>query len=171
MYCVCVCVCVCVLWAFTESSCGCQSKWVCEIASFSNDIKENEFVRLLSFSNHVCVTSGLCDCFSEESNLQYPKQRHRYQSRAATTNVWFGQIAVWLIPGSPKRSRHSLRRVMKKAVSINSRSGKVGVYRKISKKNRTNVCLLCSVCSCYFSRRQQKSKTCNSSKETRILRF
>ena len=130
----CVCVCVCVLWAFTESSCGCQSKWVCEIASFSNDIKENEFVRLLSFSNHVCVTSGLCDCFSEESNLQYPKQRHRYQSRAATTNVWFGQIAVWLIPGSPKRSRHSLRRVEKKAVSINSRSGKVGVYRKISKK-------------------------------------
>lgn len=137
-------VCVCALWAFTESSYVCQSKWVCEIASFSNDIKENEFVRLLSFSNHVCVTSGLCDCFSEESNLQYPKQRHRYQSRAEMTNVWFGQIAVGLISGSLQKGLDTVWDVWRKRQYWSFPGLERLAFVEKYLKSRTNVCLLSS---------------------------
>lgn len=162
---------VCVCWAFTESSYVCQSKWVCEIASFSNDIKENEFVRLLSFSNHVCVTSGLCDCFSEESNLQYPKQRHRYQSRAEMTNVWFGQIAVGLISGSLQKGLDTVWDVWRKRQYWSFPGLERLAFVEKYLKSRTNVCLLSSFSAVILSRWQQKSKTCNSSKETKILRF
>lgn len=89
-------------WVVT---CACQSKWVCEIARFSNDIKENEFDRLLS-SVTMSVSQVVAMIVSQRKAICCTLQhRHCYQLEAEMTNVLSCQVAVGLISRFPQRSR------------------------------------------------------------------
>lgn len=96
----------CVLHELLLSYHICQSKWLCDIADFTNDIEENGFAQLLS-SVGMSVITGCNDCFSEGSNLLDSVLWRCYQLKAEMTDAFSCHIALRLISGFPQRSRQS----------------------------------------------------------------
>lgn len=80
-----------------------QSKWLCDIADFTYDIKETGYAWLLS-SVGMSVSELFATIVSQREAICWVLWR-RYQLKAEMTNAFSCHIALRLISGFPQRSR------------------------------------------------------------------